>query len=90
MNCGGYAAGRLPQFGSDLHNQENREERGQKSGHPNIGPLGHEHLNLVGNYDFEDGQQYSLDHPRPLRSVNETEIADEEDIEAYVALSGLC
>jgi hypothetical protein len=33
--------------------------------------------------------QYSLDHLRPLRSVNEIEIADEEDIEAYVALSGL-
>lgn len=56
---------------------------------PHIGPLGHEHLNLVGNYDFEDGQQYSLDHLRPLRSVNEIEIADEDDIEAYVTLSGL-
>lgn len=54
-----------------------------------IGPLGHEHINLVGHYSFEDGQQYSLDQLRPLRSVTEIEIADEEDIEAYVALSGL-
>lgn len=54
-----------------------------------IGPLGHDHINLVGNYDFDDGQQYSLHKLRPLRSENEIEIADEEDIEAYVALSGL-
>ena len=54
-----------------------------------IGPLGHEHLNLVGHYIFEDGQQYSLHQLRPLRSVSEIEIAEEEDIEAYVALSEL-
>ncbi len=54
-----------------------------------IGPLGHDHINLVGNYDFHDGQQYSLHKLRPLRSVSEIEIGDEEDIEAYVALSGL-
>jgi TnpA family transposase len=56
---------------------------------PHIGLLGHEHLNLVGHYSFEDGQKYSLNELRPLRSVTEIEIADEDDIEAYVALSGL-
>ncbi len=56
---------------------------------PHIGPRGHEHLNLVGNYDFEDGQQDSSDHLRALRSVNEIEIADEDATVAYVTLSGL-
>jgi len=54
-----------------------------------IGPLGHDHLNLVGYYSFDILQQYSLDNLRPLRSVSEIEIADEDDVEAYMALSGL-
>ncbi|MGI0135240.1 MAG: Tn3 family transposase [Candidatus Micrarchaeaceae archaeon] len=54
-----------------------------------IGPLGHEHINLVGHYPFESAEQYSLDQLLPLRSIAEIEIADEDDVEAYVALSGL-
>jgi len=54
-----------------------------------IGPLGHDHLNLIGHYSFDSSQQYSLHKLQPLRSASEIEIADEDDIEAYVALSGL-
>lgn len=56
---------------------------------PHIGFLGHDHINLVGYYPFESGQEYSLDKLLPLRSVNEIAIADEEDIEAYAASSGI-
>lgn len=27
----------------------------------------HDHINLVGNYDFDQGQRYSLDKLRPLQ-----------------------
>ena len=54
-----------------------------------IGLLGHDHINLIGNYPFESAQKYSLDRLLPLRSVVEIEIADEDDIEAYIAMSGL-
>jgi len=55
---------------------------------PHIGFLGHDHINLVGHYPFESAHEYSLDRLLPLRSVNEIEIADEEDMEAYAASSG--
>jgi len=55
---------------------------------PHIGFLGHDHINLVGNYPFESANEYSLDRLLPLRSVIEIEIADEEDMEAYAASSG--
>lgn len=54
-----------------------------------IGPLGHEHLNLIGHYNFDSMQQFSLHNLLPLRSTADIEIVDEDDIEAYVTLSGL-
>jgi TnpA family transposase len=54
-----------------------------------IGPLGHEHLNLIGHYNFDSMQQFSLHNLLPLRCVADIEIVDEDDIEAYVAFSGL-
>ena len=55
---------------------------------PHIGFLGHDHINLIGNYPFESANEYSLDRLLPLRSVIEIEIADEEDMAAYAASSG--
>lgn len=56
---------------------------------PHIGLLGHDHISLVGNYPFESAQKYSLDRLLTLRSAMEIEIADEDDSEAYIAMSGL-
>ena len=55
---------------------------------PQIGFLRCDYINLVGNYPFEASSEYSRDQLLPLRSVNEFEIADENDMEAYTASSG--
>jgi hypothetical protein len=46
--------------------------------HPDITPLGWEHINLIGQYSFTHQSARSLDNLRPLRLPEQEEQAEDE------------